>query len=67
MELNCIYSRASEFRVIQETLADLASINSGRYEVWLPDGISAQSSAAAIRYGVGGSELEAGRRRRVRS
>jgi len=49
MELNCIYSRASEFRVIQETLADLESINAGRYDVWLPDGISSQSSPTDIR------------------
>ena len=58
MKFRFMYSLAGECRVVQETLADLEFILEDGYEVWLPEGVTRQSSQASIRQAVA-KEFEA--------
>ena len=52
MKFHFSYSLASEYLVVKETLADFEAISESDYEVWLPNGISQQSSVASIRQAI---------------
>lgn len=65
MKFRFTYSLASEYRVVQETLADLKAITEEGYDYWLPEGISPQSSPADIRKAIS-SEFDTSATRSIR-
>ena len=66
MKFRFTYSLAGECRVVKDTLTDLEAISEGDYEVWLPNGISEQSSQASIHQAIA-SELEESSAKSVRA
>lgn len=66
MKFRFMYSLAGEYRVVQDTLTHLEAISEGDYEVWLPNGISQQSSQARVRQSIA-SEFDGSSAKSIRA